>query len=305
MATSISVDQHARAQGADEASTCGALSKRPLPLMMPPSAGPPITATPAKPCAAELGATDGLLSEGVDAARFSTHFSAPHSAVDWQGLTLFGAHEVHAGEGSPAVRLQAAGLADVTHDRVVGEGRRGQEQQAEEERRTRHASHSNGECRRRRTSFEPVELTASGLKVYPSRPKNLLMSHLNTLMLQPAGAKAGTPLRPLPPTRRKRPRRLGGQPPLRRWGSSGSPIFLMLLFLPFIFMMWRRNKKETEARSKMKKGDSSVLAGGLIGEIMDTDERIAKVKIAPGVTVQALVTALQPMEEPKARGRCR
>jgi preprotein translocase subunit YajC len=82
-------------------------------------------------------------------------------------------------------------------------------------------------------------------------------------------------------------------------GFFGSPIFLMLLFLPFIFMMWRRNKKETEARGKLKKGDK-VLAGGLIGEIVDIDERIAKVKIAPGVTVQALATALSVMEDPKA-----
>ncbi len=81
-------------------------------------------------------------------------------------------------------------------------------------------------------------------------------------------------------------------------GILGSPIFLMLLFVPFIFMMWRRNKRETEARGKMKKGDK-VLAGGLIGELMDQDERIAKVKIAPGVTVQVLASALSPLEEPK------
>ncbi len=81
-------------------------------------------------------------------------------------------------------------------------------------------------------------------------------------------------------------------------GILGSPIFLMLLFLPFIFIMWRRNKRETEARSKMKKGDK-VLAAGIVGEIMDSDERMAKVKIAPGVTVQILASALSPLEEPK------
>ncbi len=81
-------------------------------------------------------------------------------------------------------------------------------------------------------------------------------------------------------------------------GILGSPIFLMLLFLPFIFMMWRRNKRETEARQKMKKGDK-VLAGGIVGEMMDSDERIAKVKIAPGVTIQVLQSALSPLEEPK------
>jgi preprotein translocase subunit YajC len=79
-------------------------------------------------------------------------------------------------------------------------------------------------------------------------------------------------------------------------GILGSPIFLMLLFVPFIFMMWRRNKKETEARAKMKKGDK-VVAGGLVGEIIDTDERFAKVKIAPGVTVQVLVSAMTPLDQ--------
>ena len=81
-------------------------------------------------------------------------------------------------------------------------------------------------------------------------------------------------------------------------GILGSPLFLMLLFLPFIFMMWRRNKKETEARGKMKKGDK-VVVGGLVGEIMDVDDRFAKVKVAPGVTVQAVASAMAPLEEAK------
>ena len=78
-------------------------------------------------------------------------------------------------------------------------------------------------------------------------------------------------------------------------GILGSPIFLMLLFVPFIFMMWRRNKKETEARSKMKKGDK-VVAGGLVGEIIDVDERFAKGKVAPGVNVQVVASMMSPLE---------
>ena len=78
-------------------------------------------------------------------------------------------------------------------------------------------------------------------------------------------------------------------------GILGSPIFLMLLFVPFIFMMWRRNKKETEARSKMKKGDK-VVAGGLVGEIVDVDDRFAKVKVAPGVTVQVVANMMTPLD---------
>ena len=45
----------------------------------------------------------------------------------------------------------------------------------------------------------------------------------------------------------------------------------------------------------MKKGDK-VVAGGLVGEIIDTDERFAKVKIAPGVTVQVLASAMTPLD---------
>lgn len=87
-------------------------------------------------------------------------------------------------------------------------------------------------------------------------------------------------------------------------GILGSPIFLMLLFVPFIFMMWRRNKRETDARAKLKKGDK-VVAGGLVGELMDHDERLSKVKIAPGVTVQVMTTALSVLEEPKPQDASR
>ena len=120
---------------------------------------------------------------------------------------------------------------------------------------------------------------------------------MSLAMLQPQAPKAGTPAAAAPAAHEAQPSGHDQAPP-PSMGFFGSPIFLMLLFLPFIFMMWRRNKRETEARSKMKKGDK-VLAGGLVGELMDQDDRMAKVKIAPGVTVQVLVSALSPLEEPK------
>jgi preprotein translocase subunit YajC len=120
------------------------------------------------------------------------------------------------------------------------------------------------------------------------------------LTLQPAAPKAGSPVAaPAQQTQTSTQQPSGGgQQPPPSMGIFGSPIFLMLLFLPFIFMMWRRNKKETEARSKMKKGDK-VVAGGIVGEIMDVDDRFAKVKIAPGVTVQVVAHAMSPLEETK------
>jgi preprotein translocase subunit YajC len=139
------------------------------------------------------------------------------------------------------------------------------------------------------------ELTRAARKSIPRALKTVTLS---TLLLQPAAPKAGTPAVAGQTQEVQHPAAAptGGAPP----GGSilGSPIFLMLLFVPFLFMMWRRNKKETEARLKMKKGDK-VIAGGVIGEVVDVDERIVKVKIAPGVTVQALASALSPLEEPK------
>ena len=119
-------------------------------------------------------------------------------------------------------------------------------------------------------------------------------------MHQPAAPKAGAPgPAPEQQTQTAQPAPAGAehQQPPPSMGLLGSPLFLMLLFVPFIFLMWRRNKKETEARAKLKKGDKVIAGGGLVGEISDIDERIAKVKIAPGVTVQVLTTGLSAFED--------
>jgi preprotein translocase subunit YajC len=82
-------------------------------------------------------------------------------------------------------------------------------------------------------------------------------------------------------------------------GSPPSMVTMLLPFLilvPFLFLSFRRQKKEKEARSSLKKGDRVVTQAGLIGELVDLDERIGKVKIAPGTTVQVLASALSPFE---------
>jgi len=121
----------------------------------------------------------------------------------------------------------------------------------------------------------------------------------SSLLLQPSGAKAGpaSPAPAQPQTTQAQPEH-GGQQQPPSMGLLGSPLFLIILFLPFIFLMWRRNKKENDARAKLKKGDKVIAGGGLVGEVSDIDDRIAKVKIAPGVTVQVLTHALSPLEEP-------
>lgn len=84
-----------------------------------------------------------------------------------------------------------------------------------------------------------------------------------------------------------------GSPP--QAAPPGSMITMLLPFLilvPFLFMSFRRQKKEQEARGKLKKGDKVVTNAGLIGELVEMDDRIAKIKIAPGTTVQVLATSV-------------
>ena len=122
---------------------------------------------------------------------------------------------------------------------------------------------------------------------------------LNTLSslssLQQVAPKAGTPGVAEPQGAPAGPG--GGQ-------QQGNPIMMFLPFLimiPFFFLMSRRQKKEQEARAKLKKGDQVVTQAGLIGELVETDERISKLKIAPGTTVRVLTSSLGPLEAPASK----
>ena len=87
----------------------------------------------------------------------------------------------------------------------------------------------------------------------------------------------------------------GAQPP----PPGGSPFFtlaMVLMFVPILFLMFRRNKKEQEARAKLKKGDRITSTSGLVGELIEMDERFAKVKLGPGNTVTMLTSSLQPLD---------
>jgi preprotein translocase subunit YajC len=93
----------------------------------------------------------------------------------------------------------------------------------------------------------------------------------------------------------------GGPPPAGGQAAASPPSMVtmllpFLILVPFLFLSFRRQKKEKEARGSLKKGDRVVTQSGLIGELMDLDERIGKVKIAPGTTVQVLASALSPFE---------
>jgi preprotein translocase subunit YajC len=82
------------------------------------------------------------------------------------------------------------------------------------------------------------------------------------------------------------------------------PILMMLvIFVPFFLLMNRRQKKEATARSSLKRGDKVMTNSGLIGELIEMDERIAKVKIADGVKVQIVANTISPYVEPASTSK--
>lgn len=125
------------------------------------------------------------------------------------------------------------------------------------------------------------------------------LSLLSGLSLQQVAPKAGTPGVAQDPA--------GGAPGgAAAAGQSSSPIMMFLPFLimiPFFFLMSRRQKKEQEARAKLKKGDQVVTQSGLIGELIETEERISKLKIAPGTTVRVLTSSLGPLDAPASANK--
>ena len=77
------------------------------------------------------------------------------------------------------------------------------------------------------------------------------------------------------------------------------PILMMLvIFIPFFLLMNRRQKKEQQARTGLKKGDRVMTTSGLIGELVEIDDKVAKVKIAEGVKVLIMANTVQPFAEP-------
>jgi preprotein translocase subunit YajC len=88
-----------------------------------------------------------------------------------------------------------------------------------------------------------------------------------------------------------------GMQPGGALGSMGMFLPLILVMIVMFFMSSRRNKKEAEARKAMKKGEKVLSQSGIVGELVDIDDRFAKVKIAPGTTVQMLATAISPLPD--------
>ncbi|MFO0675642.1 MAG: preprotein translocase subunit YajC [Polyangiaceae bacterium] len=109
--------------------------------------------------------------------------------------------------------------------------------------------------------------------------------------LQQVAPKAGTP-----GTAQEGAPGAGAGAPAAPPGGGLISFLPLLMFVPLLFMMFRRQKKEQEQRAKLKKGDRVVSNAGLVGELVELDEKFAKVKIAPGTTVQMLAGSVAPLE---------
>jgi preprotein translocase subunit YajC len=90
-----------------------------------------------------------------------------------------------------------------------------------------------------------------------------------------------------------------GSPPQSPLAGFIMPLMMLLIFVPFFLLMNRKQKKESQAREGLKKGDRVMTNAGLIGELLETDGRIAKVKIAPGVNVSIVANTMSPFVEPE------
>ena len=124
--------------------------------------------------------------------------------------------------------------------------------------------------------------------------------HLEALMLEPAGPKAGSGDTTTTTTSTGAPPAQPGPAP-SAGGGSWITFLPILMILPVFFLMSRRNKKEAAARQNLKKGDQVVSTAGLVGELVEMDDRFAKVKIGPGVTVKMLVSSLSPLDPTPAK----
>ena len=122
------------------------------------------------------------------------------------------------------------------------------------------------------------------------------MAH-STFLLQPAGPKAGALVTAAPsaPSSTDSAPASGaqGQAPLSSWIL---PAMMMVMVGFMLFTSRNQRKREAETRARLKKGEKVVSQSGLIGELVDMDDKIARVKIAPGTNVQMLVSTVSPYE---------
>lgn len=87
----------------------------------------------------------------------------------------------------------------------------------------------------------------------------------------------------------------GSEAPPPPGGGAFSLMFPLLLVGMLVFIFWSsrsQQKKQEQTVSSLKKGDRVLTQSGLVGRLVETDARYAKLEIAPGVKIQVLKTSL-------------
>ena len=126
------------------------------------------------------------------------------------------------------------------------------------------------------------------------------MSSMHLDFFQNVQPKAGTATTQVDPNAAQQQGANGqGAPPLGGCAGGGMTWIMMLAIVPMLFLMFRRQKKEQEARGKLKEGDKVVSNSGLVGTLMSNPAMpVVKVKIAPGTTVEMMSQTVSPFVEP-------
>jgi preprotein translocase subunit YajC len=107
----------------------------------------------------------------------------------------------------------------------------------------------------------------------------------------PAPGRQDTPA-PAQPAQKGPPPGSDGAPPP---GGAFQLMLPLLLIGMMVFIFWSsrsQQKKQDQVVSTLKKGDRVLTQSGLVGRLVETDARYAKIEIAPGVKVQILKTSL-------------
>ena len=86
-------------------------------------------------------------------------------------------------------------------------------------------------------------------------------------------------------------------------GALGSIVSfgpLLLMFVAFYFLLIRPQQKRAKDHAAtiaaVKKGDTVVTAGGIVGKVVKTDDQFADVEIAPNVKVKVVKSTLNDVQ---------
>lgn len=96
----------------------------------------------------------------------------------------------------------------------------------------------------------------------------------------------------------------GNSPPPDGLGGGGLlPLLMMVvpMLLLLFFTSRSQQKKQAAALASLKKGDRVLTQSGLVGKLVEMDERFVKLEISPGVKVEILKSQILGADNPKTQ----